>query len=187
MTQRQYTRGFTLIELMVAIAVLAIAISTAVPAFTQTIRSTRMQASSDELFAFLLQARARAINERRTYQVRWQESAGLLDSALELAAAATPNTLEGRLGLADEDIDVRLFDAQGRSLPKLSGSHAQYHALQYRANGSVGSTVLLTLCRDDDPASGRLIRIQPSGSPTLYPPGKKGHGNDEDLTSCSEP
>ena len=56
MTQRQYTRGFTLIELMVAIAVLAIAISTAVPAFTQTIRSTRMQASSDELFAFLLQA-----------------------------------------------------------------------------------------------------------------------------------
>lgn len=146
-----------------------------------------MQASSDELFAFLLQARARAVNERRTYQVRWQESAGLLDSVLELAAAATPNTLTGRLGLADEDIDVRLFDAQGRSLPKLSGSHAQYHALQYRANGSVGSTVLLTLCRDDDPASGRLIRIQPSGSPTLYPPGKKGHGNDEDLTSCSEP
>lgn len=56
------TRGFTLVELMVTLAVLAILTMVAVPSFRDTIRRSRVSAASNALLADLRYARTEAIN-----------------------------------------------------------------------------------------------------------------------------
>lgn len=52
--------GFTLIELMVVISLLAILTALAVPSFQQTIASTRLSTVTNELYTSLLQAKSEA-------------------------------------------------------------------------------------------------------------------------------
>lgn len=63
MTQMpEKTRGFTLVELMVTLAVLAILTMVAVPSFRDTIRRNRVGTASNALLADFNYARAEAIN-----------------------------------------------------------------------------------------------------------------------------
>src|SRR3546814_19233482 len=57
--------GFTLIELMVTISVLAILMMLAVPSFTSIINSNRLTAQSNEVVAALQLARMEAIKQNR--------------------------------------------------------------------------------------------------------------------------
>ena len=55
------TRGFTLVELMIVLAVAAILLGTAVPAFTGLIRSSALASATNDLFAAFLVARSEAV------------------------------------------------------------------------------------------------------------------------------
>ncbi|MDR1887811.1 MAG: GspH/FimT family pseudopilin [Zoogloeaceae bacterium] len=57
----RYSRGFTLIELMVAVALVAILLSLAVPSFRDTILKNRVSAATSDLVAALDMARSEAI------------------------------------------------------------------------------------------------------------------------------
>lgn len=57
-------RGFTLVELMVTLAVLAILAAVAVPSFQDTIRSNRVTTENNELLAALNLTRTEAIKSR---------------------------------------------------------------------------------------------------------------------------
>ena len=57
--------GFTLIELMVAIAVAAILVALAIPSFETTINSGRLSSASNEMMAGLQSARMEAIRRNR--------------------------------------------------------------------------------------------------------------------------
>jgi prepilin-type N-terminal cleavage/methylation domain-containing protein len=61
MNFRKYHRGVTLIELMVAITVLAIAVSLAAPSFSDTVRNQRLSSRSFALQEDLAYARAEAV------------------------------------------------------------------------------------------------------------------------------
>ncbi len=56
-----YTRGFTLVELMVTVAVIGLLALAAVPAMTSMIRNSRLTGQTEELVASLQLARAEAI------------------------------------------------------------------------------------------------------------------------------
>lgn len=62
-TDRQ--SGFTLIELMIAVAVLAILLAMALPSFQQSMRSNRVATTTNEMLASLALARSEAIRGTR--------------------------------------------------------------------------------------------------------------------------
>ena len=62
---RQKVTGFTLLELMVIIAILAILITLALPSFQGTLRSNRVATASNELLASLSLARSEGIRSTR--------------------------------------------------------------------------------------------------------------------------
>jgi type IV fimbrial biogenesis protein FimT len=77
-------RGFTLVEMMVTVAVLAVVITVAVPSFASLIASNRLSAeANDSLSAFYL-ARAEAIKLNQTVR--------LCHSADGVQCSAAPNT-----------------------------------------------------------------------------------------------
>lgn len=61
MNERRAQRGFTLIELVVVVAVLAIAASFAVPAFQQVVESNRLATESNRLLSAISFTRSEAV------------------------------------------------------------------------------------------------------------------------------
>lgn len=91
-------RGFTIVELMIVLALLGIIAAIAVPNFTQFIRNNQVQAKAEEVHALLQYARAQAVATRKGYAVNFQNwqvtSGGNVERQLEinsnLIVTATP-------------------------------------------------------------------------------------------------
>ncbi|CDZ95752.1 pilus assembly FimT family protein [Pseudomonas saudiphocaensis] len=69
MSRRSDMHGFTLVELMVAIAVLAIFIAIAVPSFGRLIENNRVTATANEFHSLLISARSDAVTKRTSIAV----------------------------------------------------------------------------------------------------------------------
>ena len=61
---RRASRGFTLVELMIVLAVAGILLGTAVPSFTNLLRSTTLTSATNDLFAAFLMARSEAVKRK---------------------------------------------------------------------------------------------------------------------------
>ena len=61
---RTYSRGFNLLELMVAIAIAGILLGIGIPSFTEFVRNSRMTSTANELLADITLARSEAIKRR---------------------------------------------------------------------------------------------------------------------------
>ena len=62
----KHSRGFTLIELMITIGIMAIVITLAAPSFTRTIQSNKLDKVRDDLFADLVLARSEALARNKS-------------------------------------------------------------------------------------------------------------------------
>lgn len=65
----QRSRGFTLVELMVTIAILAILLGIALPDFRQMVASERVRSANSDMFSALILARSEAIKRNSTVTI----------------------------------------------------------------------------------------------------------------------
>lgn len=157
-------KGFTLVELMVVLAILAIVAFIAVPNFTTLIRDNRAESQAEELNALLQYARSEAV-------IRKIDTFVLLDTGtgeVEVRASAANGA---KLRATTLQTDNITFDASATQLG-------------YRFNGTASiADFRAVFCVGSDTNTGRLLTVSASGSTTLHPKGKNSDGNA--LGSCS--
>ncbi|WP_435103498.1 GspH/FimT family pseudopilin [Arhodomonas sp. AD133] len=108
---RGRARGFTLLELMVVIAILAVAAVLVGPRFAGAIESVRLQAATRDVASALRAARTEALRERRDAAVLIDVDRGLYQLSSASESRALP---EGtKVGLVAGGADIS-SDSQGR-------------------------------------------------------------------------
>ena len=147
---RRTQQGFTLVELMVAMAVMAILITVAVPNFTSYILNQRVKTSAFELAAALSYARSEAIK---------------LNTDIRLSRASA-DWNGWTMVRVDNGAVLRVWERPGRL--DISTAPA-VTAINFQRDGRADSLVTFTLCDADGSGqvSRRLIRIDPSGRASL--------------------
>ena len=137
--------GFTLVEMMVVVSIMAILASVAIPSFQSMIRNQRVKSASFELFSSLMVARSEAIKRNADVTIT-PVSAGSWQDGWQIAAGAT--VLKNQAALAG----IAVSDAPG--------------TLTYRRTGRASAAASFQI--DIDPADAsfiRCIKIELSGLP----------------------
>lgn len=161
-------RGFTLIELMMTIVVLAIFAALAVPSFTTFIANNRIKSNSNELANLLQYARSAAVGKNSSFIVC--EDAGTWTVRPKGTSASPCGQSELRSFSPSTEITIASSE---NALP-----------LTFNANGSTGTpNKSFTICKGTDTSTGFKITVQASGKVRLWSKGKDENGNA--LSSCS--
>jgi type IV fimbrial biogenesis protein FimT len=157
-------RGFTLVELMMALAIVAVLATVALPAFGNLLGRTRQQTAMADLQASLNQARSAAVS-RGMHVIA-------CPSIDRLTCLHTTQWHHGWLLFADLDHDGQRSDdepvlSEGQARPEGIGilGTAGRPRIDYQSDGSAsGTNITLTVC---DRAAGstraRTLVVSPSG------------------------
>lgn len=160
-------RGFTLIELMVVVALLAITATIAVPSFINFIRNNETQSKAEETFRLLQFARGEAVTKRVRVEVR-------------TAAAEWSVWMKNPSSGNYEKVRAMDFDATKTALRTTSLTS---NKIVYNPNGTA-TPATITVCYQTEAANGYLLQVQPSGFNQLHPRGARNAAG-ATLTSCT--
>jgi type IV fimbrial biogenesis protein FimT len=94
-------RGFTLVELVVTLLVLALAVGVAAPSIARGVDTVRTRAEAGGVATFLRAAREKAITHNQSYEVRVRPAEGLVELRTGDAVSATKRLAAGVRVTAD--------------------------------------------------------------------------------------
>lgn len=178
-------RGFTLIELMVTLAIAAIVITQGIPAFTNTVQNSRISTNTNDLVADINIARSEAISRNVAVILCRSDDPRLAGAGCDGAGAWT----SGWMVFADDDgsgtfeaaNDTLIRIGQPASAPVFINSNG-VNSIQYNSNGMTASAAdsVFAVCDTRGTDFGREIRVNTTGRPRLT------RGTpDSPITSCS--
>lgn len=161
-------RGFTMIELMITVALLAIALSLGTPYIRDAVMNMRMTAQANDLMADLALARSEAV--KRNVSV-------LLCTSTNGTTCSGNSWADGWIVFPDANgngqQDTGAAEAALKSRPELEGDYTVQvcgdtgsgpRFLPYRPSGTSGGIVNLVICDDrTTPLAGRSIDIIATG------------------------
>ena len=176
MSRPFHSRGFTLVELMITLALLAIMAFIAIPSFTQLTRNNQLQAKAEELKSFLVFARSEAVTQRRVIKIEATNSN-------EWQICYAPQPVTGPCSSSSKVLRKLEIDSGIAKLVLTNAGGTAINQLLYRPNGTASVGALITVCRDKDASTGYLTSIAANGSAALFPRGKSDN-NGTALAKC---
>ena len=165
--------GFTLIELMVTIAVLSILIVVAVPNFRTTIQNNRLVTQANDLLGTLLYARSQALTNSATTGGNITVCASSDGSSCLSGATSWKNGW-----IVCQEPDTTTTDCSGATVlrvhPALSGENTLYGggvgaAVSYSKSGFTTSNGYFGLCDSRGASYGRAIYLSATGEARVSP------------------
>lgn len=154
-------RGFTLVEMMITVAIAAILLSVAMPSFRAFIIQNQLATQANELVADLALVRSEALKRGAKVSICTSTNGNACTASSWTAGrmiftdAGDPGELDG----SDTVIRVSGALAEGLTLTASPAAIANY--IQYSPTGEVTSNGNLTLCRTG--ITGRIISLSKTG------------------------
>lgn len=143
---RRPISGFTLIELMVTVAVLAVVVSLAAPSFRSIVEAQRMRAAAFDLMADLTLARSEALKR------------GQIVAPITLSPVSGSWASGWSITAGEEVVSTKNTIGSGVSITGPT-------SVVFDRNGRVSSTVAKFALADSSATRRRCISIDPSGRP----------------------
>ena len=168
-TPSRQVKGFTLIELMIVVVVVAVMLTVAAPSFYTTIKNNRLRTEADRNVTSFNLARSESV----------KRNIDVVICASSDGATCTGGTAQGWLIFADldqeEDLDagvdpiIKLYEAlpQGYTITKTDGTAYGGGNIAFYSDGSSNSPEVIYLCpQDKDSSAAWAIRVNPVGRVT---------------------
>ena len=164
---QKHDSAFTLIELMIAIAVAAIVLTLGVPSFERVIERNQLSAYTNQLVSSLHFARSEAVRRNQNISVC---------HTADGSSCGGTGYENGWLIFLDTNNDDDYSDA-GEELLRVNEALPNNYTLRtnnlssfdYRANGSAPITGRIVLCKDNTLTKSRAVFISQGGRTRLAP------------------
>jgi len=168
---KAFTKGFSLVELMVTVAVLGVITAIAIPSFSEILDSSKRASVAGELASDFALARTEAARRgKRVTVCVSSDGTTCSNSAADWNSGwivFSDVAADGVLTIADGDELLRRRDALSSSLSFVPSGFTTSGRVQFRPSGSVDSEGALLLCKPGKSgANGRLISLKFSGAVT---------------------
>lgn len=152
-------RGFTLVELMVTLVVIAILLTVGVPNMSNFLKNNRLTSATNGFVSSLNLARSEAIKRGRN---------ATLCVSTDQATCTGANWALGWLAWVDLDADGNLDAGEtvrvSEALPQTVTLAGTQTSFLFNSTGSVNNTDTLTVCDDRAGEFGRRFRILSTGA-----------------------
>ncbi len=160
-------RGFTLLELFISMAILAILVGLALPSFRSTIRNTNVSNYTNDLVTSLATARSEAVRRGRPVAVVSASNTADWSTGWQVIADTTG---EGNFDAADELISTtEALDTQYKVFANNTGAGGSGRVV-FNINGALASSGFdMNVCfPTGEAAKSRRVRVRASGSASSH-------------------